>query len=139
MAYVQGKAVLLKVKTDGAALTALTGEITCTLNRDVAIDEIKTKSSGAWRGGSPGVKGWTVAGEGAVSTTGDAALDAIETAWEDSTELDISIIEPSPLKTYTGKAYVQSFVKSAPAEGHYNVTFELFGNGALTSDTTAAS
>lgn len=138
MAHVQGKEVLIKVKVS-SAFTALTGEISCTLNLQKNISEVMTKSNTGWRSGTPDPKGWNVSGEGTVSKTAseNAALDAIEDAWFNDAELEVEVVEPATLNTYTGKTYVSSYTKSAPAAGHYAVSFELFGNGTLTPSTSA--
>lgn len=136
MAYVQGKEVLLKIPVSGTP-TALTGEITCTLTKEVQMDQIATKTAGAWAAASPGQKSWTLSGEGVIDEAGDPALAALETAFDADTLVeDVQMVEPAPLKTYTGDGYVSSFTKTAGADGGYRVTFTITGTGALTSATT---
>lgn len=135
MAKIAGVDVLLyaMVGSPTPTKTVVGGQSGATLNRETNVIEVTSKESG-WAENLSGVKSWSIDCNGYV-VVNDVAYDALETAWEAGTEIDVEIIVPSG-NTYSGKAIIGSFPLEAPQDDAMTFTISLTGTGALTKTAT---
>lgn len=130
MGKVAGVDVLLKVKT-GASYVALGGQKGASLSRSANTIDTTDKNSGGWAESMAGVKSWSVDCDGFV-VLGDAALEAIHTAFEARTalEIEVRIGGNTDVKgyTYSGKVIITDFPEEWNADDA--VTFSLSLQGA---------
>ncbi|MEH7116909.1 phage major tail protein, TP901-1 family [Neobacillus vireti] len=135
MAKVAGVDVLLYADVAGTK-TVVGGQSGATLNRKTDVIEVTSKESG-WAENLAGVKSWSIECEGYVVVS-DQAYDALETAWENGTEVECEIRVPSG-KTYSGKAIISEFPLEAPQDDALTFSLTLQGSGALTKTATVSA
>ncbi|MGG3561652.1 phage major tail protein, TP901-1 family [Neobacillus rhizosphaerae] len=133
MAKVAGVDVLLYAMV-GTTKTVVGGQSGATLNRETNVIEVTSKESG-WAENLAGVKSWSIECEGYVVVS-DSAYDALETAWENGTEIDVEVRVPSG-NTYSGKAIISEFPLEAPQDDALTFSLTLQGSGALVKAKTA--
>ncbi|MEH7117213.1 phage major tail protein, TP901-1 family [Neobacillus vireti] len=108
---VAGVDVLLKIK-QGSSFVILGGQTGSTLNREAETIEVTDKTSGGWASSLPGIKSWSIDCDGFV-VLGDAALEALEDAFNNRTPVDAEIrvgaSDSSDGVTYTGTGYIVDF------------------------------
>lgn len=130
MSKVAGVDVLLKVKT-GASYIALGGQKGASLSRSANTIDTTDKNSGGWAESMAGVKSWSVDCDGFV-VLGDTALEAIHTAFDNRTalEIEIRVGATTDVKgyTYSGKVIITDFPEEFNADDA--VTFSLSLQGA---------
>lgn len=124
MAVVKGVAVLVKIGTNVVAK-----QRGATLNRDAETMDSTAKDV-EWMGTEMSFKSWSVECDGLL-VEGDAALDALEIAFNAGEKVSVELALPSGAKK-TGTAVITSFPIEAPYDDLATYSLTLQGDGALT-------
>jgi TP901-1 family phage major tail protein len=137
MAKIAGVDVLLYANTGTGGTptwTVVGGQSGATLSRETNVIEVTSKESG-WTENLAGIKSWSIDCDGYVVIS-DIAYEALETAWEDGTEIKVHIVVPSG-NTYEGSAIISKFPLEAKQDDALTFSISLAGNGALTKSASA--
>ncbi|MPN44601.1 hypothetical protein SDC9_192166 [bioreactor metagenome] len=133
MAKVAGVDVLLKVKS-GAGFVALGGQTSASLSRSAETIDTTDKNSGGWSESMAGLKSWSVDCDAFVSL-GDDALEALVTAFDSRTPIDIEIRvganDNADGYTYTGKVVITDFPEEYPQDDAVSFSLSLQGASPL--------
>lgn len=106
----------------------LGGQRNATLNRSSETIDVTNKVSGGWTESLTSVKSWSIDCDG-IFVVDDTALDAIETAFLNSTIVDVKIADAS--WGYVGKAVITDFPIEAAYDDAATYSLTLTGTGAL--------
>lgn len=134
---VAGVDVLLKVKTGTApgVWTTVGGQKGASLSRSSESIDITSKSSNGWSELLAGNKSWSVDCDGFVAL-GDAGLEALITAFESKTALDIEIrvgaYTDANGYSYNGKVIITDFPEEYAQDDAVTFSLSLQGASALT-------
>lgn len=134
MDEIRGIDILVSVNTGTAEVpvyTAVGGQRGATLNRSASLIDVSNKVSGDWAKSISGMKNWSIDADGLFALD-DAALEALETAFNTSAEVLIQIAKGTDL-VYTGKAYITDFPIEAPYDDVATYSVSFAGNGPLTN------
>ncbi|GAB6153736.1 hypothetical protein JCM17380_24860 [Desulfosporosinus burensis] len=133
MAKVAGVDVLLKVDVSGTD-TALGGQKSASLSRSANTIDTTDKNSNGWAESMAGVKSWSIDCDAFV-VLGDAALEALHTAFEARTPIDVTIRVGANTNaqgyTYTGSAVITDFPEDYPQDDAVSISLSLQGASPL--------
>lgn len=133
MAKVAGVDVLLKAMV-GATQTAIGGQTSATLNRSASTIDTTDKNSGGWAESMAGIKTWSIDCDAFV-TLGDTALEALHTAFNNRTAIEVEIRvganDNASGYTYTGSAVITDFPEEFPQDDAVSISLSLQGATAL--------
>ena len=124
MAYELGNDIKVTVGS-----TLIGGQQNCSLNRDTATSDTTTKDSGVWNESEATGLSWSVDCDGLIAVD-DAAIEALETAWENMQLVDVKYGKAGSYKK--GKAIIESLSQNAPQKEKCTYSVSLKGVGALT-------
>lgn len=131
MAAINGTVSRLKIGG-----TALAKETESTLSINVNNFEITSKDSGGWRELLPGLRDWSISGEGVLDFVAATGWDTLSAAALARTPLTILFTTAVTGDTeYTGSAYIETLEQGTPMEDKITFTFTLAGTGVLTAAT----
>ena len=108
----------------------LAGQRGATLNRSAETIDITNKVSAGWKEIITSVKEWSIDCDG-VFVADDAALKALETAFNANTVVDVKISDGT--WGYKGKAIITDFPIEAPYDDAATYSITLQGTGELQS------
>lgn len=133
MAKVAGVDVLLKAKV-GASFVALGGQKSASLSRSANTIDTTDKNSNGWAESMAGVKSWSIDCDMFV-VLGDEALEALHTAFEARTAIDVEIRvgtnDNADGYTYTGQAVIVDFPEDYPQDDAVSISLSLQGASPL--------
>ena len=101
-----------------------------TLNRIAETIDITNKVSAGWKEMITSVKEWSIDCDG-VFVAGDAALEQLETAFNNNTMVDVKVSDGT--WGYQGKAIITDFPIDAPYDDAATYSLTLQGTGELKS------
>jgi TP901-1 family phage major tail protein len=130
MAKVAGVDVLLYVETAPSTFTLLGGQTEATLNREAEEIDVSSKDGNGWSEMLQGLKSWSLECEGFI-VENDAALDALETAFNEGTTVKTEVRFPSGT-VYSGDAIITDFPLEFPQDDGATYSLTLTGTGPLT-------
>ena len=114
----------------------LGGQKGASLSRSSETIDTTTKASDGWKESIASFKEWSVDSDGLLMES-DEAYDALETAWEEGTPVEIEYaIEGG--KKYSGKALITDFPVESPYDDTATYSVSFIGTGALTKTKTTA-
>lgn len=138
MSKVAGVDVLLKVKTGIDTYTAIGGQKSASLSRSANTIDTTDKNSNGWAESMAGVKTWSIDCDAFV-VLGNTALEALHTAFEGRTALDVTIRigadDDAEGYTYTGSAVITDFPEDYPQDDAVSITLTLQGASPLVRTT----
>lgn len=133
MAKVAGVDVLLKVKV-ASTMTAIGGQKSASLSRSANTIDVTDKNSNGWAESMAGIKTWSIDCDAFV-VLGDDALEALFTAFEARTAIDVEIRvganDNADGYTYTGKAVITDFPEDYPQDDAVSISLSLQGASPL--------
>lgn len=133
MAKVAGVDVLLKVEVSNV-MTALGGQKSASLKRQANTIDVTDKNSNGWAESMAGVKSWSIDCDTFV-VLGDTALEALFTAFEARTPIDVTIrvgaTSDANGYTYTGTAVITDFPEDYPQDDAVSISLSLQGASPL--------
>ncbi|MBC9786293.1 phage major tail protein, TP901-1 family [Heliobacterium chlorum] len=137
MAKIAGVDVLLYIQTGGTdeapTYTVVGGQSGATLNRSAKLIETTSKDAYGWAENVAGVLSWSLECDGFMLAS-DAALDALDTAFNSRTSLKAEVRMPSG-KKFTGTCIITDFPYEFPKDDAATYKITLTGTGALTVTT----
>jgi TP901-1 family phage major tail protein len=137
MSKVAGVDVLLKVKI-GETYTAIGGQKSASLSRSAETIDTTDKNSAGWAESMAGVKTWSIDCD-AFIVLGDTSLEALHTAFDARTPLDVTIRVGATDNvggyTYTGSAVITDFPEEYPQDDAVSMSLSLQGASPLVRTT----
>lgn len=132
---ISGIDVLVSASVDGGTTNSVIGgQSGATLNRSTNVIEVTAKDSGGWAENISGIRSWSVECEGFM-VKDDAALDSLETAWENGDPVDVSLSYNG--NDYEGQAVIAELPNEFPQDDAVTFSLSLTGTGALTKTAQA--
>jgi len=107
-----------------------------TLNINAEMIDATTKSSSGWKDVLPGLRDWSVDGEGFVAFDATEGVEESITDLTNRTQVTLKFsTEVTGDSRWTGSAYVSSISINAPLEDVVSYSLSFTGDGALTQET----
>lgn len=131
-----GKDYLLYVNTGTPTVpvwTLIGGQRGASLSRSADSIDVSHKTSGGWKAAKAGLRGWSIDLDGLVLLT-DTGLEALETAFEDGTEIHVKFEYPDK-KYRTGWGSITDLSIETPHDGEASLSGTIEGNGELSALT----
>ena len=114
--------------------TAMGSEQNTVLTRNHTPIDVTDKGSDDWEENLAGLRNWTLENNG-FYITNDTAYEALETAYEDNTPVDVKLRDTNNNDQWTGSAYITSLQLSTPNPEAVQQAISLKGTGALARST----
>lgn len=132
----RGLDIKISILEGGSTKKVLAGQRGATLNRSAEVIDITNKAANGWKESMTSFKEWSVDCDG-VFVADDAALIALETAFNTNKEVDIELSDGTAWG-YKGKAIITDFPIEAPYDDAATYSLTLQGTGELAKATFGA-
>lgn len=129
---ISGVNFLIKVNTgteSAPVWTIVGGQRNATLNKSTETIDVTSKDSGGWTESIPGRRSWSIEFDGLL-ILGDAALEALQTAWEQGQQVLVQYTTPDG-RAETGLATLTALNIEAGHGGPATAKGTLTGTGAI--------
>ena len=126
-------------KINGTELLVYVGAnpVACTLSSTIDLGtevfDITSKDSDGWREILPGIRNWSISGDGLTQFDASYGFNDLVDVWKNRTMITVSFkTSNADDKIFTGSAYITAISESAPVEDVTSYTFTFQGTSVLT-------
>lgn len=127
----KGFDILLKVKGSTGTAEVVAGQRNATLNRGKETIETTNKTTGGWKTFLPGLKEWSVDGDGVYIVDGEGYA-LLEKAYNEDEPIIVELGEAGAGELgFTGQAILTEFPIECPYDDSVTYSITLQGTGPL--------